>query len=145
MAIAGFLLVLFGSGCGTLYNRHWQAASEQPLEGIEGRWEGRWLSDKNGHNGKLRCVVTHVDGNEYEFHYWATFWKIFSAAYRVEFEVVEENDRYIFSGEKNLGWIVGGVYTYEGEATDRNFAATYKCRIDHGAFHMARPEAPGRQ
>ena len=45
------LLVL--SGCST-FNRDWKAAATAtaPTNSIAGRWEGKWVSDHNGHNGR---------------------------------------------------------------------------------------------
>ena len=41
------------------YNRA-VANYQAPYESIEGPWEGRWLSDHNGHSGKLKCIVPPI-------------------------------------------------------------------------------------
>lgn len=136
-----FVILLLGSGCGTFYSTDWKRAGRKiPNEGVAGRWEGTWLSDVNGHTGKLRCIVTHGEGDTYQFYYWATFWKMFSGTYEVDFTVHGTNGVYSFEGHKNLGELVGGVYYHQGTATTNELHATYSCDIDHGRFDMKRPE-----
>ena len=137
------ILALCLTGCSS-FNREYKAALTQsiPTNNISGPWEGRWLSDKNGHTGKLRAVLRKSSEEEYDAHFHATFWKIFRSSYRVPLKFKEENRRTIISGEQDLGWLSGGVYTYEGEATPARFFSTYKMKYDHGTFEMKRPQTP---
>lgn len=134
------LAVMVFSGCSS-FNREYKAALREPIPttNISGPWEGRWLSDKNAHTGKLRAVLRQKTGEEYDAYFHSTFWKVFRASYRVPLQFSEENGRTILSGKADLGWLSGGVYTYEGEATPTNFFATYKMKFDHGTFEMKRP------
>lgn len=128
------------TGCSS-FNREYQAALAQPIPttDISGPWEGTWVSDKNGHNGKLRAVLRQTSADEFDAHFHATFWKIFRASYRVPLKFEEKDGRAILSGKSDLGWLSGGVYTYQGEATPANFFSTYKSKYDHGTFEMQRP------
>ncbi|MEM9481304.1 MAG: hypothetical protein AAGA58_16765 [Verrucomicrobiota bacterium] len=115
---------------------------ETPPNGIEGAWEGTWLSNMNGHNGKLRGVVTKKSDTEYEFLYWASWGKIFSGSFPAVHTVVpaEDGDGFTLSGTEDLG-ALGGVYTFEGSIDEEKYEATYKSsRKDHGVFEMTRPE-----
>jgi hypothetical protein len=138
------LLVLLGlTGCSS-FHREYKAALTQPVptNEISGPWEGRWLSDKNGHTGELRAVLKQTSAEEYDAYFHATFWKIFRSSYRVPLQFKEENGRTTISGEQYLGWLSGGNYTYQGEATPTSFFSTYKSKHDHGTFEMKRPQAP---
>ena len=139
IALAAILFLL--TGCSTSFNREYKAALAQPIPAndISGPWEGKWLSDKNGHTGKLRAVLRQTGDNEYDAHFHATFWKIFRTSYRVPLNVEAEDGRTVLHGEQNLGRLSGGVYTYEGEATPSSFFSTYKSKYDHGTFEMKRP------
>ncbi len=140
-AILIFLLCL--TGCSS-FNREYKAGMAQPIptSDISGPWEGRWVSDKNGHTGKLRAVLRQSSAEEYDAYFHATFWKIFRSSYRVPLKYKEEDGRTTISGEQDLGWLSGGVYTYEGEATPTRFFSTYKMKYDHGTFEMKRPITP---
>ena len=144
------LFVLMGAmvltGCST-FHREWETALAQPTpaDEITGAWEGRWLSDKNGHTGRLRAVVRKSGPEEYDAHFHAVFWKIFRAAYHVPLQVDEDNGLFILSGKEDLGFLSGGTYTYQGEATPVQFFSTYKSKYDHGTFQMARPESAGAE
>ena len=136
------IVLLCLTGCSS-FNREYKTALAQPIStnDISGPWEGRWLSDKNGHTGKLRAILRRSSAEEYDAYFHATFWKMFRSSYRVPLKFKEENGRTTISGEQNLGWLSGGVYTYEGEATPTSFFSTYKMKYDHGTFEMKRPVA----
>jgi hypothetical protein len=136
----GFAALLL-TGCSS-FNREYKAALAQPIPSIDisGPWEGNWLSDKNGHTGKLRAVLRQTGSDNYEAHFHATFWKILRASYRVPLRFEEVNGLTVLHGQQNLGRLSGGVYTYEGQATPENFFSTYESKYDHGTFEMKRPQ-----
>ena len=106
---------------------------------MQGRWEGVWLSDHNGHTGRLRCLVTHRSNDVYQAWFHAKYQKIFSFAYRVTLEVTPGEGEFRFTGQENLGTLGGGLYEYAGSVEGTNFFSTYKSTHDHGTFRMGRP------
>lgn len=131
-------LVLVG-GC-TTFNHDWAKAgrADLPAPGLLGRWEGNWLSGVNGHNGSLRCVVTSQKDGAYKARFHAIYRKVIGFGYTVPLKVTETNGVFVFSGQANLGWWAGGVYTYAGQAEGTNFFSTYRCKYDQGTFQMNR-------
>ena len=131
------LLVL--SGCST-FNRDWKAAVAKPTpaDSIEGRWEGQWLSDHNGHHGKLRALIRKLDSGQYETRFHAKYAGVLSFGMQSKLDVKPAGGLWQFSGEENLGKPYG-VYRYEGKASATNFFSTYKASFDHGTFQMTRP------
>jgi hypothetical protein len=129
------------AGCSS-FNREWKTALNQPIptHGLAGPWEGHWISDSNGHNDRLRCVITEQSPDKYTAKFHANYKKIFHFGYTVPLEVRQNGDNSEFSGEANLGKLAGGVYTYAGHATGTNFFSTYNSKYDHGKFEMSRPE-----
>ncbi len=139
--ICALLLGMVASGCST-FNREWKTAATEPppSKDLTGRWEGSWSSDKNSHNGNLRCLVTKIDDSHYRARYKATYWKIMRFGYTVAMNVKQGTDNaHNFQGEADLGWWAGGVYRYEGQVTSTNFFSTYKSKYDQGTFRMKRP------
>jgi hypothetical protein len=138
-AILGVLCVL-SSGCSS-FNRHWHKAAQTPppVGSIEGRWEGRWLSDMNGHTGHLRCLLTRKEGSVYAARFRATYWKVFRYSYEVDLLFEERDGVWNVRGKEDLGWLAGGVYHYAGCVTATNFSSTYRSKYDHGTFEMHRP------
>jgi hypothetical protein len=136
----GMAAMLWLCGCSS-FNKEWKAASSLPgsLNSIEGRWTGEWGSDRNGHRGELRCVVSKSSDATYRAHYHATFWKIFWFTYVAKLNGQETNGTVHLRGEANLGKLAGGVYKYEGTATPTEFRSTYASKHDHGTFDMSRP------
>ena len=139
--LLGFLLLgLAATGCST-FNRDWKTAASAaaPPNDITGRWEGTWRSDITGHHGKLRCLVAHLEGGDYQARYRAKYLRIMSFSYPVRLKVAAAGDGFKFNGEADLGWYAGGLYQYEGRASATNFFSTYKSKDDHGSFQMTRP------
>ena len=133
------LLVL--SGCST-FSRDWQAAAAKPTpaNSIAGRWEGKWVSDHNGHQGQLRALIRPLDNGQYEARYHAKYGGIFSFGMETKLDVKAAADGpWQFSGEENLGGFYG-LYRYAGKASATNFFSTYKASFDHGTFQMTRPK-----
>jgi hypothetical protein len=142
-------LVLVLTGCSS-FNREWRQAATQPptTTGITGRWEGRWKSEANGHNDKLRAIITAVDTNHYDvkFHAayknWSTLYLTVHFGYTVRMETMPGQEGLKFRGSEDLGFLAGGVYTYEGRADATNYFSTYKSKYDWGTFEMKRPVTP---
>src|ERR1043165_8383198 len=84
---AGLSLVLFSTGCST-FNHDWKVAAKKspPGDDITGPWDGSWLSDVNGHHGRLRAIVSRNSTDTYVARFKARFWKIFTAGYPVSLE-----------------------------------------------------------
>ena len=135
------LPLLLACGCST-FNRDWKKAAQHPtpIESIEGRWEGQWLSEVNMHTGKLRCVITRESDDCYAARFQATYAKFFGFSYTVSLEIQRHYGGWEVNGEEDLGKLAGGVYYYEGRASATNFFSTYRSKYDHGTFEMRRPE-----
>ncbi len=140
-AAAGLCSLLLLCGCST-FNRDWRKAVSQPQPpaSIEGRWEGTWLSDVNGHTGRLRCLLTRRSDERYQARFRATYYRIFRFSYTVPLTLQSHDDGWEISGEANLGKLAGGNYYYEGRVTPAHFRSTYRSQYDHGIFELRRPE-----
>ena len=131
-------LVFIGAGCGS-FNREWRKAGRNPAasSGLEGRWEGEWISNVNRHHGRLRCIIKK-DGDLYWARFHAKYRKLLSFGYTVGLKTEPTEAGCKFRGEADLGALAGGVYRYEGQADATNFFSTYFCKYDHGTFQMRR-------
>jgi hypothetical protein len=131
-------LVLLTGCCG--FGREWKRAglTPRPADGIAGRWEGSWISEKNGHHGRLRCLMAPSTNGFYNARFHAKYWNILSFGYTVPLQVQSSNDVYRFQGEANLGKLAGGVYHYTGAVVGTNWQSTYSSRYDYGRFQMGR-------
>ncbi len=132
------LLTLAASGCSS-FHHDWKAAAASPLPDIQGRWEGAWSSETNGHHGRLRCLLTKTAEGQYLARFHANYKTILSFGYAVPLAVQEANGVYQFQGDSDLGRLAGGFYHYEGQATPTNFFSTYRAKADGGTFQMKRP------
>ena len=138
---AAAALLLAAAGC-TSFSHDWTVAAKDPAPPIDlqGRWEGTWKSDANGHNDKLRCVITKTDETNYLARFHAKYGKALSFGYKVHLTVQEKDGAITFSGDAKLSWLAGGLYHYEGHADLTNFISSYSCKHDHGTFHLTRPQ-----
>src|SRR5712671_4181133 len=139
LVVCGLSLVLAVSGCSS-FHCGWKKAVATPPRAADfsGAWKGSWLSEVNGHHGRLRCIVTRLDQGHYRARYKATYWKILRFGYAVDMQAEQTSGGACeFQGEADLGWWGGGVYHYSGHATPTNFSSTYESKYDHGTFQMA--------
>ncbi len=142
-AIVGLMAL---TGC-TSFNREWREAATRtlPANDLAGRWEGRWNSEANGHNDKLRAIITVVDTNHYDVKFyaayqnWQTLFLTVHFGYTVRMETKPSTNGVTFHGSEDLGFLAGGLYTYEGRADATNFFSPYKSKYDWGTFEMNRP------
>ena len=109
--------------------------------GPEGPWTGSWTTITNGHEGKLRAIVSESKSKpgEYDFRYHATYKKILSGGYKVTFPVTRRGSSYLIDGGKDLGLF--GDFGHRATITGNSFKATYSNdREELGEFRMSRPE-----
>ncbi|HVY71864.1 MAG TPA: hypothetical protein VHH73_18170 [Verrucomicrobiae bacterium] len=140
LAMLVLVLALFTGGCSS-FHKEWRTAAKQPTPADEmtGRWQGMWHSDENGHQGKLKCVVSRVDDTHYRATYYATYKSILHFGYTASLQVEKKGTEFVFKGDADLGSLAGGVYTYEGRANPTNFFSTYSSKYDHGTYQLKRP------
>jgi hypothetical protein len=131
-------LLLFTGCCG--FNREWKrvGSESRATDGLAGRWAGHWMSERNGHNGRLRCIVKPATNGVHNARFHAKYWKLLSFGYTAPLRAQISNDVCRFEGEANLGKLAGGVYEYKGTVTRTNWQSTYQSRYDRGYFRMNR-------
>jgi hypothetical protein len=139
------LFVMLTCGCSS-FNERWERAMSRPIptDDITGPWEGKWQSRKGHGGGKLRAVIepaseaTAGENAPYIAHFRAAYWGIFKSSYSIPL-ARHRDAEHVFSGEKDLGWLAGGTYTYGAEITPTSFDATYQSdRGDGGLFRLTR-------
>jgi hypothetical protein len=135
--VFGALTLLAACGCSN-FDRQWQAAANAPAGSIEGRWQGHWKSQQDGHTGALRCVVRKVGPETYEASFDATYSSIFTFSYDARLGGRRADDQVYLLGDQDLGWPVY-TYHYAGMASPAQLYCTYHARDDHGYFALARP------
>lgn len=140
--LVGCLLVAVLSACSS-FGREWRAAARlpPPADPLAGRWEGRWVSEVNGHAGRLRALLTPTGEDTYRARFHARYARLFTFGYTVELRATNAASGVAhFAGSADLGRLAGGVYRYSGRADATNFQATYESRADHGRFELRRLE-----
>lgn len=143
-----FLTVL--PSCGLSFRSAWKNAPSS-ANGIDGRWEGNWVSTASGHTGKLRAVISDLGvqassapgmskgGVPHQFFYHCTWRGILSAGFKTKHEVVKQkNGTYTFKGDHQMPKWVGGTYHYQGTIKGDDFNACYESGLDRGTFTMKR-------
>jgi hypothetical protein len=134
-------LLVCTAGCSS-FNREWNsvAVSQPAADSLTGAWDGTWLSDHNGHAGRLRAIITRRTDDTYHARFHATYMRILTFGQAVDLTVDRQGTNFTFSGAADLGKAHGGSYSYEGNASPEKFFSTYKCSIDHGTFRLHRPQ-----
>lgn len=138
--LLGLFAAIFAIGCSS-FERDWKMAKNQSVDGIEGRWVGRWHSDYNQHNGVLRCLISKKSGNLHETRFHAKY-KLglltISYPYDTDMSITQKGASYAFKGEADLGWLAGGIYRYDGNGTSASIEMNYRASKDFGTFKLQR-------
>jgi len=136
--LAVFSLILT-TGCSS-FERDWKSAQQYayPCNDISGIWEGTWHSDHNGHEGKLRAIITKQGDNYYYAQFKASYAVVIPFGFELPLTVSDDGGVYALDGSADLGWLAGGAYSYNGQATPAEFYANYCAENDHGTFQMTR-------
>lgn len=116
----------------------WEDARHLDVNSVSGRWEGEWVSEKTGHRGPLRCVLTVVSPALWHLAFRASYSRVFRACYTTSFNVVQESGRWTFTGRQDLGTLAGGQYEYSGDASLAEIVCRYRSARDHGEFRLTR-------
>jgi hypothetical protein len=149
------LLACAAGGCS--FDRRWRQISHEAwatssavattapasADPLAGRWDGKWVSERDGHSGHLRAIVDRVDGGDtYHIEYDGWFFGIlrFTHGMNVTATRAAEGTTVHFEGQEDLGALAGGIYRYDGAADGREFKSTYQSNADHGRFEMHRPQ-----
>lgn len=143
MRVFGALIALAlvsQTGCSALsgFHRDWRSGCCASQGGITGCWDGCWESRCTGHHGKVRAIITRCDDTRYRARFHGTFFKVIPFGYEMTLTAVSQEGQYVLSGQKNLGRLAGGVYRFQGHATDSEFYADYTSDNDRGTFIMSR-------
>lgn len=120
------------------YERDWQLTRRTNTQPPLGCWEGTWRSESNGHQGKLRCLVTTADQG-YQFHYQAHWGRFLTG----EFTIVcpaELSGRGVWKvrGAKDLGASLGGTFSHQATISRTSIEARYSAAMDHGVMLLHR-------
>ena len=130
------------AGCSSFQDQWKRAAvpqsSGQP-DHLAGRWKGSWKSDKSGHSGGLRCVVSATGDDTYRARFDATYALLLRFGYTMNMTADAREDVTYVAGEQDLGKRYGGVYEYEGRSDGKTFRLNYRTKNDYGHFALKRP------
>ena len=143
-AIQNFLHILapfFSSA--SEFKREWKHCGNQSHNGsFEGCWNGKWISEENGHSGNLKCVLHDLDSRRVSALFHATYSKILKVSYKVTLDREVSGETLKLHGRANLGTLAGGWYEYDGRISGGHFECSYSCKYDHGRFEMKKVTWP---
>ena len=120
------------------FKHRWSQQTPPPAaaNGLQGRWEGEWISEANGHRGALRCLLVRGEAGDYKATFHAVYATILRVCYTVPLHGKWSGGKLELEGEADIGALAGGIYRYQGEAGEDGFVCTYSCKYDHGTFRM---------
>jgi hypothetical protein len=135
--ISHMLAAVFNSR--SAFHAQWRRFETEPAsDGIAGRWIGEWISDRSGHRGELKCVLTPASAEVYRAYFYATFSRLFSVGYVTQLKAERTNGPPRLTGEEDLGSLAGGIYRCDGEVSGTDFNCRYSCKYDNGIFRLKR-------
>jgi hypothetical protein len=134
--ISHVLAALFNNAAD--FKRRWKQDTPPPAaaNGLQGRWQGEWISEVNGHRGALRCLLTRGETGDYKATFHAVYASILRVCYTVPLHGQWSDGQLKLEGDADLGALAGGIYHYHGQAGEQGFVCVYSCKYDHGTFRL---------
>ena len=116
LVTVGVGLLLMNWACCSGFAKKWNDGEQVTPEVLEsdfivGRWAGTWQSETGKGDGSLKCKITSLADGKYDAIFEAIYAWVIKFDAEVEFTVTKGDDRWYFTGQKDLGFIYGGVYT----------------------------------
>lgn len=106
---------------------------------LEGCWEGEWRSDAEADPGRLMAVIMKTALGLYEAKFRAKVAKVFNFNSIVPLKVEDTSaEVWRFGGEKDLGFLAGGVYRHDGTSDGTTYESRYTSADHRGTFKMKR-------
>ena len=137
------LMALAACGC-SQFETDWRSDAVRKVDAgrdeLAGRWKGGWKSEKSGHGGSLRAIVTKLDENTYRARFDASWAMLMRFGYEMKLTPDRQDGVAYLNGEQNIGEKFGGVYQYEGKADGKIYRCNYRTKNDYGQFRMTRPK-----
>ncbi len=140
------LLILLACGlsscAGAKFEREWSRDQNNRATDLTGSWEGKWQSQSNRHEGRLRCIVRPVDGSQdtYSFQYQASWGNFLRGIFTIQCKAQRAGGRqWRVSGSKDLGKLLGGEFSHQAEITPQAIHAKFHSQLDHGVMDLRRP------
>lgn len=136
---AKHLLAPLTANCRDFHDRWRESVDPPEAQSLSGRWHGEWVSAATGHRGPLRCVMIATTSDRWNARFHASYSRVFRACYATELDATRLGpDRFALRGSNDIGWIAGGVYEYEGEASGSELNCRYRSSFDNGEFKLRR-------
>jgi hypothetical protein len=104
------------------------------------RWTGTWqAADSPEHGGDLHCVAKKIGDGKWKAKFSGYCGRQF--VYKIDMDGHEEGEQVAFGGEVDLGEDGGGVYTWTGAMTGKEFNGEYTTeKGGTGKFEMRNKE-----
>lgn len=128
-------------GCAGFDQQYEQQLSAAPAAPA-GAWTGAWASAKTKHSGAVRAVIVPAESPQrYDATFQATWGWLFRSEVQVTLVEVPTSAGVLLKGDKDLGFLAGGVHRFNGMVTGDQLVATYQSDSDRGKLTLMRPGA----
>ena len=131
------IVLVFSGGC---WSCHQIGSQDTIRDDIEGRWKGKWHCEQTGHSGKIKCRLLERENGLYQARFDGTYWGFIPFWYTIQMTITEQDGVYRAQAEEDLGWLGGGIYTYEGVISKSEFQISYTSKRHKGTFVLERCE-----
>ena len=116
----------------------WDRFQGRSKQGIQGCWNGKWISSEKRKEWPLKCIMTRIAPGTYLASFSRQVGEFFSVGYEIQLSVLEERERFQIEGAADFGRFSGGVHHLKGSGTVSSVECEYRSARDNGKIKLAR-------
>ena len=108
---------------------------------LSGNWQGCWISQNNGHRGRMNATLCQNSCGQIEAKFRGTFFRVLPFRYRAKLDIIhQEPGMTVLSGSKKLGPIMG-EFQYDAVITDGQFNGSFSAGRTYGNWTLHKRNA----
>ncbi len=136
LATATFMLL---PGCsGLSFSEEWTERQELGANTLAGYWSGVWHDERNGSQGRLRCIIRQEISEHYNVSLCIPVLLFYPSVQTTTFQTIERGNLFHFSGIVESGLLWNNEYEYKGKATNDRIYATFQSASRQGTVELQR-------
>lgn len=123
---------------GRRFKTEWTRFAARNSQGIQGCWQGTWVSSDRGKSWPVKCIFTRIAPGTYIATFSRRYFDLLPVSHELQLRVVEGKEKYELEGAADLGKWSGGVHHFQGIGSRHSISCQFHSPKDNGELRLSR-------